>query len=257
VDVWEPAGDLDARLSPDEVHVWCAALDCDSAMLASLASVLSDDERARAQRYQLDAPRDRFIAARGMLRWLLGRYLERDPSGIELAIGANGKPAAADAAGASTVHFNVAHSADVALYAFSSAAPLGVDVEVVVPRGDVRRIAERFFSAAESAVVRSTPAADLLRVFFEVWTRKEAYIKATGRGLSERLDSFDVPCGLAAPAPLLRVDDGHGDAAAWSIYHLEPRPGVIGALAIQGSAWRVRMRHLARTAFSPRTARCR
>ncbi len=210
-------------MTADDVHVWCADLACDARVLASLDAVLSGAERARAQRFRALRDHDRFVVAHGLLRYLVGAYLACDPSQVELTQGAYGKPRIQPRAGEPPFHFSLAHSGPLAAFAFSCGTELGVDIEQVVARGDVAGIADRFFTAAESAAVRQLPADQVLRAFYRIWTRKEAYLKATGRGLSQPLHSVDVTYAHSA----------------WLFYDLPLNVGSVGALAVRRGRWRI------------------
>jgi 4'-phosphopantetheinyl transferase len=218
-------------LTENEVHVWAAALDLAPEKLAWLAAALSPDELARAERFRFPQLRTRFTAARGQLRKLLGQYLQLDPASLEFAYTARGKPGLAGAA-AGRLHFNLAHSQDLALIAVTRLAPLGVDVEKIRPMPDALAIAERFFSTAERAAFETLPSAAHDVAFFHLWTRKEAWLKATGDGIAESLSKIEVAFLPGEPA---RVRAIAGDAAAgdaWSLCELNPAGGFVGAVAI-------------------------
>jgi 4'-phosphopantetheinyl transferase len=163
-----------------------------------------------------------------MLRRLLGGFLGLEPERVELRYGPHGKPCVEG------LRFNLAHSHELALYAFSRGRELGVDLERIRPLRDAAAIAERYFSAEENAVLRSLPEIQRHEAFFRCWTRKEAYLKALGDGLARPLDSFDVTLAPGEPARLLRVQGAPDEAARWSLLHLDPAPGFVGALAAEG-----------------------
>lgn len=154
--------------------------------------VLSADERERAARFHFLKDREHFIAARGLLRLLLSRYLDLPPQQLSFSYSPYGKPALAGERDCTSLRFNVSHSHGVALYAFTLEREVGVDVEYI--RQDVvgESIAEHFFSAQEVTSLRALPAGVQPQAFFNCWTRKEAFIKARGEGLSFPLDQFDV-----------------------------------------------------------------
>jgi 4'-phosphopantetheinyl transferase len=226
---WTAAPDH-AALLPQDVHVWRTWLDHEPGCIERLGATLSHDERARANRFHFDRDRSRFVAARATLRAILGRYLQCDPAALAFGYGAKGKPFLA-APRAIDMRFNVSHADALAVYAVSNGRDIGVDVERIDRRVDVR-IADRFFSQHERAALRSTTAARVTEAFFAIWTRKEAYIKGKGEGLSLRLDAFDVSIG--EPAALLRSDDHPDDAQRWQLVNLSPAPDYTGALAVEG-----------------------
>ncbi len=177
------------ELLPGDVHVWCVRLD-ERSLLENRA-VLSEEERVRAERFRFDADRRRFTVARASLRRLLAAYLACNPSEVELALGSSGKPRiASDARHA--LEFNVSHSAGVALLAFARGVEVGVDVEFGRTDVEMVELASRFFSGSEVQLVRNAPTGATAEVFYSIWTRKEACLKALGTGLGLELSSFSV-----------------------------------------------------------------
>lgn len=228
---WPPSP-AELHLEPQAVHVWAVPLDLASEQIASLATVLSTDELERAEKFRFPHLRNRFIAARGSLRALLGRYLHRDPAALEFGYSSRGKPAL-KGQGATQLHFNLAHSHELALIAVACAVPVGVDAERIRPMRDADRIAERFFSAREAETFRSVPATEQDAAFFSLWTRKEAWLKATGDGISESLSKFEVTFLPADEPRVLAIAGDTAAGAAWSLCALNPASGYVGALAMQ------------------------
>lgn len=220
------------------VHVWCAPLNPPDDVVRRYRELLAPDEWARADRFRFDQHRRQFTVARGVLRTLLGRYLEVDPRRVEFRYGSHGKPELGGALAGSDLRFNVSHSGELALYAVSRGRELGVDIELVHPMDDGMEIAERFFSAAENVVFRSLAASAREEAFFNCWTRKEAYIKAVGEGLSFPLHAFDVSLAPGEPARLLGARDPE-QAARWTLRELDPAPGYKAALVAEGDGWEV------------------
>jgi 4'-phosphopantetheinyl transferase len=196
------------------------------------------EEVERAARYVRAETRDRFVAARGTLRTLLARYLGVQPRQIVLSYGPRGKPRLVSPAG--EVHFNVSHSGDLALIAFSSHSPIGVDLERISAATDVGGLAGRYFSPAELAHIEARSPAARRHAFFVCWTRKEAYLKATGDGLAQALDGFDVASapGRVVPASP-RVSE---EALRWRLADLAPPRGYTAALALRQGADRAKIR---------------
>jgi 4'-phosphopantetheinyl transferase len=221
------------QLASDEVHSWCASLDVPPETSARLYATLTADERTRSARFQFERDQQRFIVARGVLRDLLGRYLQTQPSEISFVYNAFGKPDLGPEF-ANRLKFNLSHSAGLALIAIATASDVGVDVEYVRTESDYAEIARRFFSAAEVDQLTALPSYLYAEAFFSCWTKKEAYLKACGEGLAIPLNSFSVPL-TAGPASNDIVS-----AKRWSFYTLQPAPGYIGALAVEGSGWRLR-----------------
>ena len=227
-------------LEGDAVHVWRASLDSPGVSVPELSGVLAPDERDRAARFHFPRDRDRWIAGRGVLRFLLARYLGGRPERLGFAYGAQGKPALATTDAAAGLRFNVSHSAGVALYAVTRGRDVGVDVEALRADFATDEIAERFFSPAERQALRGLPPERRCEAFFACWTRKEAYIKARGQGLSLALDAFDVSLTPGEPAALLATRDDAAQAERWSLHALDPGPGFAGAVAVEGRGWALR-----------------
>ena len=219
-------------LGANEVHVWLAVLDALPA--GEHIGLLSRDEAARADGFRFARDRERFVGARGLLRELLGRYLGVDPSALRFSYGPRGKPCLETDSRPDGVRFNVSHSGGLALLAFTRGRELGVDLERVRPVPEAESIAESYFSPRESAELARLPPAERPPAFFRCWTRKEAFIKATGDGLSHPLDAFDVTFAPGEPARLLRVDGEPGEAARWWMEGLEPAEGFASALVVDG-----------------------
>ncbi len=210
-----------------EVHSWCVRLDVPSATSAGLYATLSPDERDRSARFRFTRDRQRFIAARGILRTLLGRYLGTRPDQIRFAYNAFGKPELGPELG-SRLRFNVSHSTDLALIAITTDAAIGVDLECIRPHSDYGEIARSVFSAAEVDHLNNTPRHLYPQAFLSCWTKKEAYVKARGEGLAH------------APRDLDEI-------GRWSLYTLQPAPGYIGALVVEGRGRRLRQWHYQRS----------
>ncbi len=224
-------------LSDNEIHVWRASLDQPAAYVGQLRQTLSPDERSRAERFQFERDRRRFIVGRGVLRAILGYYLSLDPGRLQFRYGPRGKPCLSEELGGDTLQFNLAHSHELALYAFTAGREIGIDLEYIRPIPDIEQIAARFFSASENATWRILPANQKQEAFFNCWTRKEAYLKATGNGLAQPLDQFDVSLAPGEPVRLLRVRGASEEVSRWSLAALTPAPGYVAAVAIEGHDW--------------------
>jgi 4'-phosphopantetheinyl transferase len=197
-------------------------------VLAGLEPLLTPDERDRADRFKFDHLRRSFVLARGVLRVLLGRYLDIDPASIRFGYDEKGKPSLARRG---PLKFNASHSGDMALYAFTLDCEIGVDVEQVRPFDDLRRIADRFFCAEETTDLMDLPEEQREAAFFRCWTRKEAYVKAIGEGLAVPLDGFAVSLRPDQPARLIHIGHDSEAAADWTLQNLEPAAGYAGAVA--------------------------
>jgi 4'-phosphopantetheinyl transferase len=224
-------------LGNDEVHVWRAVLDHNPAQMDGVLRTLAEDERSRAERFYFQRDRERFVAARGVLRAILGLYLNRAAQSVSFRYGSHGKPALARESGANAIHFNMSHSHGVALYAITRGRDIGVDLEFMRESLEVEQLEERFFSQCEIASLRALPASLRKYAFFLCWTRKEAYIKARGEGLSLPLDQFDVSLIPGEPVALLRTQADPDEAFRWSLQELSIGPGYVSALAVEGHGW--------------------
>jgi len=237
--VWEvpPAA---IGLGCDEVHVWRAVLDQLAVCLPGLWRTLAEDERARANRFRFQRDRDHYSAARGSLRAILGRYLGVEPGQLQFCYNPHGKPALARGPGGDGLRFNLSHSHGLALFAFARGHELGIDVERIRPEVASEQIAERFFAPGEVAALRALPDHLRTTAFFRCWTRKEAYIKALGKGLAIPLAQFEVSLAPEEPPALLRTQPDPREAARWTLQELDPGSGYAAALAVEGHGWRVR-----------------
>jgi len=191
-------------LPKDDVHVWQARVDADSLRECELLGALSSDERARSYRFHFRKDRDLYLVGRSMMRALLGGYVGCQPSEVPLCYSAHGKPGLSPDV-QTDLQFNLSHSRELALFAVTRGSPIGVDVEFVQPTVMNERVAEEFFSSYEVAALRALPAELKSQGFFNCWTRKEAFIKAKGEGLSMKLDQFDVTLQPGHPAKLLSI----------------------------------------------------
>lgn len=221
-------------LAKNDLHVWVASLNKPQGQLNQLWEHLADDEQDRANRFYFERDRNHYVAARGLLRQLLSHYLHVAPTEIGFAYGEHGKPALAVPFAESGVQFNLSHAQGVALLAFAHEREVGVDIEQIRPLDDAVQIAERFFSAGEVAVFTAVPDTQKPQAFFNCWTRKEAFIKVIGEGLSCPLDSFDVTLLPKEPARLLRVKGSEAAAARWTMHNLEAAVGYAGAVIVAG-----------------------
>lgn len=226
-------------LRGNEVHVWRAGLDQAPSTIERFLHGLAADERARAERFYFERDRERFVVARGVLRAILGGYLKRAPESLSFRYGSHGKPALAGDADGDSIRFNVSHSRGIALYAVCRGREVGIDLEHIRFDLAIAEIAGRFFSRREVAMLRALPAEVRHEAFFRCWTRKEAYIKARGEGLSLPLDQFDVSLVPGEPAELLGTRQDPSEASRWSLREIIPAPGYVAALAVQAHGWRL------------------
>ncbi|KAB2835928.1 4'-phosphopantetheinyl transferase superfamily protein, partial [bacterium] len=200
-------------LPPGEVHVWRAELDVAAKTLAELRGLLSEDERARADRFVRAEDRLRFTAARGLLRRPLGWYLQTPSEKIRFAYGPQGRPELAAETPGVGLRFNLSHSGEIVLIAFARDREVGVDVEALRAPVDEAALARRYFRSEESARLAELPEAERRREFFRLWTRKEALLKAKGLGVRAiEIDPEADPEFVVLP---LELEEGYAAALAY------------------------------------------
>jgi 4'-phosphopantetheinyl transferase len=225
--LWRPLASV-LTLPPGTVHIWQAALDQPAALVTQLEQLLSEDERTRAARFRFERDQRRFIVARGILRSLLARYINCPAAHVGFSYSTKGKPTLRPEH-KSHLHFNLAHSAEMALYAFTLEREVGVDIEQQRQLDDVHQIAEHYFSPRERAILATQVGDELYQTFFTYWTRKEAYLKGSGEGLALLTTQLDV---VVPQGQVVRLAGSNGEAD-WYIYDLSVAAGYRGALALQ------------------------
>jgi 4'-phosphopantetheinyl transferase len=234
----------DLAISSSEIHVWIASMNQPAACVRRLAQTLSADEQLRAKNFHFEQDQLNFIIGRGLLRMILGRYLGIEPSRLCFRYGSCGKPSLAPKGfqnpSALVPRFSLAHSHDLALYTVTRDQEIGVDLEYVSWIAEADQIAEKFFSARERAVFHTLPASQKQEAFFNCWTRKEAYLKASGCGLDWPLDKVEVSLVPGEPARLLSVAGDIREAFRWFVQALTPAPGYVAALAVRGHGWQLK-----------------
>ena len=219
------------KLRPGEIHIWRQGISVTAEEVRSFWELLSADERSRAERYRFEASRRTFVICRGMLRSFLGCYLGEQPARLEFAYTQYGRPELVRSSEQNSVEFNLSHTADFALLAFSRDRRIGIDIERVRGDFDTSEIAERFFSECERSRLREIASAERHLAFFRCWTRKEAFIKALGEGLSHPLDTFDVSIERESPPRLLATRPDATDAEHWLLWDVTVPSGYVAALA--------------------------
>lgn len=229
---WRTPDDVPS-LQPDDMHIWRASVREWSGVAAALESVLDSAESARAARFRFAKDREQYSVAHVLMRMLLARYSRIAPADLRFDLGPAGKPCIAPSDQSSYVEFNLAHSGDMVLIAVCSAGPVGVDVEEWTDGLDLDRMSQHFFSSNEAAALRALTPAQRHTAFFRCWVSKEAYIKATGLGISRGLDYFDVAVGTDGPAQLLADRLEAGAIRRWRLLDLEV-PGRYSAALVAG-----------------------
>lgn len=220
-------------LSADEIHVWRANLRVPGQQLESYYHTLSLDERTRAAKFHFSKDHNDFVAARGILRNILARYLGQDAAALRFCYNSAGKPAVMPVPQNRELQFNLAHSHGLALYAFAC-SPVGIDLEWIQPWRYDPEIAEMLFSSRERSELMNLPEQERAEAFFRNWVCKEAYVKARGQGLSIPLRSFDVCIKSAAAAP--RLSDPQ-----WSVQTFTPGLSYVAAVVVEGHGRELRL----------------
>ena len=223
----------DVTLSSNQVHVWCICLDLLSLRFEYLKRLLSGDEVYRAMRFCFERDRIRFVITRAMLRVILSWYLRRKPGELCFSYTKYGKPVLADASDDFAIDFNVSHSGGLALCAIARDREIGVDIESIRPFKNMEGIVMSMFSKQEKEVFSALPEYMKQEAFFNCWTRKEAYTKAVGRGLSYPLDKFSVSMMPGEPARLLEVEGEQNEECRWALKEISPAPGYVAAVAAE------------------------
>jgi 4'-phosphopantetheinyl transferase len=224
-----------------ETHVWAVWLDADEERTRGLRELLSPDEKERADRYRFEIHRQRFICGRAALRLLLGEYLGKEEESLVFNYEPNGKPHL-PGKGEESISFNVAHSESLQLIAITSGMEIGVDVEKIRWLPDFEELVQRFFSKCESEEFAALQPELKAAAFFNLWTRKEALLKATGEGICNWLDRVEVTFLPDEPARLLALPECAGDPADWALRHFKPAVGYAAAVAAKHDDLRVCLR---------------
>lgn len=222
------------KLTRNEVAIWRIHLAKNGTADLGLGHLLSDDELERADRFLCEADRRRFVIARAAMRRILGRYCGSTPRQLVFSHGPKGKPKLCGVPHPCNVKFNLSHSLDAAILAVTLGLEIGADIESTRSDFPVEEIAAHFFSRDEIEALRTVTARERTEAFFSCWTRKEAYVKALGEGLSTPPDSFSVPFGSKAPATLLRAGTDAVETSGWSTYEVEAGEAYKAAVVVEG-----------------------
>jgi 4'-phosphopantetheinyl transferase len=224
----------------DEIHLWSVPLDVGTSVVTSLAQTLAPDEIERARRLRHALDRWRFVTRRAVLRLLLARYLGTEPWAVRLRSDEFGKLAVvSDPENTNPPDFSISASAGLALYAFAAGVSVGIDVERVERSVSYDDVARRYFTPSEQAELRAFSASERQEAFFRCWTRKEAYVKACGDGLSHSLSSFDVSLAARGTCLLRRVHGSASLASSWTLAAVTPAVGFVAAVAARRPALRL------------------
>lgn len=227
----------------DEVHVWRVFTETISIQIKNLQEILSADELERAGKFYFEKDQERFIKAHGILRMILSNYVGVEPQHLRFKYSAFGKPMLANNPDNRSICFNLSHSDGVVLYAVTLDHHTGIDVERVQSDIDTEQIAKRFFSSDENNLLDAVPEKERLAMFFKFWTRKEAVIKATGKGISYPMEKLDVSSMQDTFLSTIELIDDTKENLSFSVYDLFPEKGYAAAIAISGNDCKITCRH--------------
>lgn len=224
------------KLKPREIHIWRSFLDHSVGEIHQFISLLSPDEKTRAERYKFQLHQHRFIVSRATLRIILGEYLGRSPDQLRFDYLSYGKPILTELSDVSLC-FNVSHAQDLAVYALALDCQLGIDLEWIQELTEMDQIAQNFFTKGEVEILQNSPISEKNRVFFAIWTAKEAYLKATGEGLYG-LSNVEVNWTPEKSLKFVRLSDHLSGENEWILHQFSPVENTISHVAVLGQNWR-------------------
>lgn len=231
-----PAGLL---LSRKDVHIWRAVLDLPGKSVQQLKGSLSNDEIMRAERFRHERDRNHFISARGILRLILAGYLSVEPGTIRFGYDKEDKPGLQNGSGRADIQFNLSHSEGLALYVFTRNHETGIDIERIRNFPEMEQIVEQFFSTKERALFATLPSSEKKEKFFNWWTRKEALMKAMGKGLTYPLNSFDLLPADGKSIESIKTWRYDNEQTSWSIWDIRAAEDFAGAVVVKEGNWNV------------------
>ena len=223
-------------LTSEEVHIWRANLDLSVTETEELTKILSTDEREKADRFRFAEHRRRSIITRARLRQILATYLNTSAEEVLFKYSDRGKPSLSNHCNQDNLQFNVSHSENLALYAFTHHNRVGIDLEYIRSRGDAVQIARRFFAPQEYELISSLEKNRQREVFLQIWTIKEAYLKATGEGLSGSLDTTEVSFEGDKPVGLAAINSSTQKANDWIVHSFLPAQNFIATVVVENKS---------------------
>jgi 4'-phosphopantetheinyl transferase len=227
----------------NEAHVWRVLLDVTTVEFESLSGVLSADELARAERFHFERDQKCFIVARGILRMILGSYLNKHPAKICFEYSSHGKPMLAHNPGDDSICFNLSHSGAFALYAITLSKKIGIDIESIRDDVSIEQVARQFFSQNEISSLENIDINKRSELFFQYWTRKEAFLKASGEGISFTMEQCDVSLISGRVLSPVTVKDSNSEISSLYVQDLFPGNGYAAAIALEGGDWNISCLH--------------
>ena len=234
--VIEPAWTNSPRkllLDRSEVHVWKIDLDAGPDTPATLLELLSEQERGQARRFHHMRDRSGYVISHGMLRMLLGGYLDVHPGTIDVAVTADGKPYLLPLPGRPSVSFNLSHSGGLAVIAIAASPEIGIDIECLDSDFPIADAACQVLTDTEFEALASLPEQLRIPAFYRFWTMKEAYLKGVGTGITREMNSLEITAFPGKPAYRCGAADVPKGAGDWILFELPPIPGYAGALAVR------------------------
>ena len=238
-DCWCGPPAAKVTLLENDVHLWYSSLDLSASSYEQLEATLDRDERRRAKRFCFELERARFVSGRGLLRRILGYHSGIKPSELRFDYSSRGKPSLTDTFRGHKILFSLAHSDGNVIYAVALDREIGVDLERIVRIDELEQIANRFFSDQEKGALHALAGYAKREAFFEIWTAKEAYLKACGDGLAHPLDKIDVLLGPGRSTCKLRIKGDMRENSRWSLKLLRPASRFTAALVVEGSNYRL------------------
>lgn len=233
-----------------EVHVWRTKLDLPFETRSVLYDLLSDQEKNRANRMYFDKDRNSFISAHGVLRCLLAKYSGLEPKEIRFGTSHNNKPYLATDSDRKGLTFNISHSGAFGLYAFGQNREVGIDIEQIRHDFQFEQIANQFFNKNEVQSINVLPETQRKELFFKYWTRKEAFIKSTGEGVSQPLDTFDVSSFSSGELSAILLNASAQNQPKMHGRDLNPGPGYVAAIVSEGDNWSILCREFSISLFN-------
>ena len=224
----QPSSNL--MLTSSEVHLWKMNLDLSREQVEKQYMILSEDEKKRANSFKFEIHKNRFIIARSTMKLILSRYLNLPPEKIKFKYNAYGKPQLVNELKSEGLEFNLSHSENLAIYGISRHHLVGVDLEYLRPMKEAEKLAERFFCSREFEAIKSLSIDKKEKAFFKLWTAKEAYLKAIGKGISGGLEQIEI--SLKEPMELIKVPENA--QSCWELLSFTPHPNYIAAMVVEG-----------------------
>jgi 4'-phosphopantetheinyl transferase len=223
----------DLKINSSDIHLWRRKLESPDQEIQTLFNILNEEEKIKAKRFVFEKHQRRFIVARSTLKIILSNYLKIAPNQIGLKYSSRGKPTLIKDINPDKLEFNVSHSEELAIYGITRDRLIGVDVEYNRAMGDAEQLAKRFFCPQEYEIIRSLNSPEKEQTFFQLWTAKEAYLKATGEGISGGLDQIVV--SLETINPFLALPNSGKPLTDWTLFTLTPQTEYLASVVVQGN----------------------